>query len=517
MELTSKEYYLWESYHTNKPWNRYLDYEFLETERKRIKDVEKWFNLSYVGAKDGEKVEEVCYYCVPNKISKPLLNSLFEYEEGEFEIKGLSAVYNSLQFPLTMLIPKGRKVPKDYSPVRIISARRKVLINKDVPKEEACFNALIVEDWEELPADFIYKDLPYEKRLVSKLIYENLNRDEHVASSFQAPIISSPIVLNGNGGVSFSSLLRNTPFVLELIKTLQRMLPPEQRTMLPIPSLLRGRLVDINGGIKFHVAERPPRSDSILSCSYGNSYKTVNEELGYRDSFGGEYSFIASIAPLGSRLDVFRTMLKRFNQTVITAFNMDRLKEDAGLQNLNKSIDLNLHLSIVNCKQINPRIDKNAIGEEALSNFVRKDWDMFLAQMGLNSDERDFSLNIRVQRTVDNILKLSQSLARSELKQEVEEKHIKEARQIFKTNAEEFLGQPEVRGIKDYLKQHKKNERVDTITTLLENGGLTLNEIWEEIKQSKLFKDIKDLQDLLEWMNKKAKLWKHPNSKYFVL
>jgi len=66
--LTSKEWYLWKK-HSNKsyPWDRYINTDFLKSERKRINDVAGWMQI-FKRVPNYAALDEVRYYVVPIKI-----------------------------------------------------------------------------------------------------------------------------------------------------------------------------------------------------------------------------------------------------------------------------------------------------------------------------------------------------------------------------------------------------------------------------------------------------------------
>ena len=95
--LKSEEWYLWRR-HSNKkyPWERYLNTDFLKSERKRINDVNGWMkNFQRVPYR--ASLEEVCYYVVPIKIKPSWLTYL---GAGNYLCKGLSALRNCPIYPL---------------------------------------------------------------------------------------------------------------------------------------------------------------------------------------------------------------------------------------------------------------------------------------------------------------------------------------------------------------------------------------------------------------------------------
>ena len=118
--LKSEEWYLWRR-HSDKiyPWERYLNTDFLKSERKRINEVAAWTKKFQRGLHNAP-LEDVCYYVVPIKIKPSWLTPL---EEGHTQCKGLSALRNCSIGPLVAFFPSGR-TPMDYTLIRINSSKK---------------------------------------------------------------------------------------------------------------------------------------------------------------------------------------------------------------------------------------------------------------------------------------------------------------------------------------------------------------------------------------------------------
>lgn len=168
--LTSKEWYLWKK-HSNKsyPWDRYINTDFLKSERKRINDVAGWMQI-FKRVPYRASLDEVRYYVVPIKIKASWLTY---FTEGEYICKGLSALRNCPIHPVIAFFPSSKK-PTDYSLVRINSSKKSILLSSHTKSTTGEY-AIIVEDWDELDGSEIYVDVPFERWIISKMLMETTN------------------------------------------------------------------------------------------------------------------------------------------------------------------------------------------------------------------------------------------------------------------------------------------------------------------------------------------------------
>ena len=212
--LRLNDYYLWKKYPTYSeyPWDRqYLNVEFLEFEKIRVSKVEDWYK-EFNRSENGKSLEEVSLYVVPLAMDSSW-NVAIESQTNSNSI-GLSALFNTPIAVIIGLIPSGKNMPDNYSLINIIKSKKSYIYNEKLNKSES---AILIEEWEELPSDSVYLDVPYEKRIIENLFTENLPLDKEISRSFQAPILSAPY--DGKvGGISLSSLSWNSKLAIELMK-----------------------------------------------------------------------------------------------------------------------------------------------------------------------------------------------------------------------------------------------------------------------------------------------------------
>ncbi len=318
MRLKDEEWFLWrKKSDAKKPWDRqYLHTDFLKSEIKRWKDVESWkkrFNSTKIGA----KVEEVSFYVLPIKLGRSWLRycSLKEYV-----CKGLSAIKNCPIHTMVAFFPKNRE-PSDYSLIKIEDAKKYVILD-GYSKSTIGHYSLIVESWEELPTDYIYRDIPHEPKIINEILGENISMDDYMIESVKSPLCSSPYVFGDKGGISFNSLLDSSSFAKVLERTMQMMVPPEYRSFEPSESVLKGKDIRIDNRIEIHVAEKIIRGNNFLKSFGSFEYNKMEHENKERSQFLGEYSVVGGLVKSESKgKQLHKDMIHHFFDSVISILN----------------------------------------------------------------------------------------------------------------------------------------------------------------------------------------------------
>jgi len=515
ISFSLKEYYLWrKNTETQFPWKRqYLNQEFLKCEQKRIKELVKW-RSNFHKKQKGDELEEVSFYSVPVE-----LNSFWKgaiAEEGEYNYIGLSGLQNSPSILTLGLIPLDVKQPPEYSLIYITKAKKSFLHNKN---NNFVYPVIIIEAWEILSSDKLYVDVPYEKSHIQKLIKENLIGDENTSLSFQSPILSSPYVAGSIGGISLSSISGNSLFSQELIKTILKMTPPEYRGIKPPESVYRGGKIEDIEGVSFHLAERPSFDKNYLSGISDFSARKLKEEILRRNKFIGEYSIFSTITPPSFKsTSIWNELLKGFTETEITLpEDLDTLPEvDVDLTRMNNAINEDLWIQVVSARQINPPIDNNAsiLLNQTLKR-LKDDFDAILSNANKNEIQREYIVKNMLYNTGYNVKRLTQSFARSENRNDLEEGDFSKARNLIVDNFNGFINHPKFENLEYFMSVKKDNSRFSILqTTLINNPKLTIHEIYDYVKSTDLFKDITDLQGLMDWCQKGGFVWIDNNNKY---
>jgi len=508
--LKSEEWYLWRR-HSNKkyPWERYLNTDFLKSERKRINDVDGWMkNFQRVPYR--ASLKEVCYYVVPIKIKPSWLTYL---EAGDYLCKGLSALRNCPTYPLTAFFPSG-KIPTDYSLIRINSSKKIALLNA-YTKSTTGEYAIIIEDYEELESDYIYVDVPFECRIISKIIEENINAEKTLAESLQSPLVSSPFVFGDIGGISLASILDDSDFAHELCKTMELILPPEYRSFSPPKSGLRGRNVDIGDGIGIHVAEMVVKGRNYLSSVEGSTFKLMDEESRRRVSFQGEYSILgAMIKSHSTGRQLYKDMLHKFFEFEVAIPNLSKLIEyDAYIPDLTKAIDEDIWLQIFSMRQKTPTIDISPQEEKRLRKGIKEDIETVLCER-TPGQYREVLSEMKAEKCIENLKREAKSLARAEGIETVDFSLLKHARNNF---IDQFWGLENdvaFRNIKYDAKMERNKIRFFIVENILrELERATAEEIYQKTDKN-FFNDIEDLKGLLTWMQGKGFVIKDPQNRY---
>lgn len=512
--LRLNDYYLWKKYPTYSefPWDRkYLNVEFLEYEKKRVNKVEEWLK-NFNRSENGQSLDEVSLYVVPLKIDSSW-DVAIESQTNSKSV-GLAVLYNTPIALIIGLIPSGKNIPEKFSLIKIIKSKKTYIMNEKLNKSES---AIIIEEWEELPSDFIYLDVPYEKRIIENLFTENLPIEKEISRSFQSPILSAPY--DGKvGGISLSSLSWNSKLANELMKIIQLMVPPEYRNLCPPKKAINGISFNSNGFL-YQIAERPKVGQNVINKLYSENHEKLKESLCKRNNFEGEYSIFSSIkVNEGTRRQKIIETFSNFTKTEITLSDIDQLlsEDDMYIRPLIKNIDESLWIQIVHAHHINPTESKDYGPQyQNLIQLISKDYDILLTDKIKQEKTRELIVRSMLNETSYNIKRLAQSFARADEKNEITNKYLKDSRRTTIDNFERLLSEPSIKKEIDSIKEYESNERYTIVqAVIINNPNLTIIEIYQEVKSTGLFKDEYDLQDLLDWMHKKGHVIKDSQNRY---
>ncbi len=512
--LRLNDYYLWKKYPTYSefPWNRqYLNIEFLEYEKKRIIKVEEWYK-EFNRSEKGSPLQEISFYVVPLKMDSSW-NIAIESQTNCFAM-GLSTLYNTPIAVSIGLISSKNNMPDNYSLINITRSKKTYIYNEKLNNSES---AILIEEWEELPSDSIYLDVPFEKRIIENLFTENLPLGKEISRSFQAPILSAPY--DGKvGGISLSSLSWNSKLAIELMKIIQLMVPPEYRKMDPPKRAINGIFFDSNS-IQYKLSERPKVGNDILSKVYSDDYIKLRQSLIERNNFEGEYSLFSSVKiNEGTKRQKILETFRNFTETEITLSDIDKLltDEDMYIRPLLNSIDENLWIQVVYAHQNNPREGKNYDKEyQEIMELLSKDYDIILADKFKQEKTRELIVRSMINKTSYNVKRLAQSFARADEENVISNKYLKDSRRNILDNFENLISEPSIKKEIDSIKDYESNDRYNVIqATLINNPNLTAFEIFQEVKSTELFRDEYDMQDLLDWMHKKGHIIRDSKNGY---
>jgi len=508
--LKSKEWYLWRK-HSNKkyPWERYLNTDFLKSERKRISDVDGWMK-KFKRVPYRASLGEVCHYVVPTKIKPSWLTYL---GKGNYLCKGLSALRNCPIYPLIAFFPSG-KIPTDYSLIRINSSKKIALLNS-YTKSTIGEHAIVVEDWEELESDYIYPDVPVESGIISKIIEENTYTKKSLAESIGAPLISSPFILGDVGGISLASILDDADSSQGLNIALQMMLPPEYRSFSPPKSGIRGREREIRDGISIHVAERIITGRNYVSSVEGSSFSVMEPEKRKRADFRGEYSILGAMIKSSNRerRQLYKEMLHKFFESEVSIPNLSEQIDADGVLNLINTVDEDLWLQIVSMRQKTPPLSISQQEEENYRRKIKKDIDVVLCEK-MPEAFRDIVAEIKVKDCMENLKREAKSLARAEGKEKVDLSLLHHARNDFLDRFWQLEDDEMFRNIKyDAKNEWNKIRSFNVENILRELKRATIEEIYQRVDKT-FFKDREDLKGLLKSLQQKDRVIKDPENRY---
>jgi len=503
--LSLKEYYLWKRHTAIRyPWHRYINMEFMDYEKKRLQQLDKWYHHSFRRSKPNTNLDEISYYVVPVELPVSWRGSITAL--GDFNYVGLAGLQNSPHFMLLGLIPRDVKSPRDYRLVNIIKSRKTILHNQ---RNNRVKEALLIDKWDYLPSDSLYTDIPVEKMAVQKMISENLIHDRHTSMCLQAPIVSTPYVQGSVGGISLSSITGRSSFAFELMKTLEMMMPPEYRSVHPPEKVFEGVKHTDTDGFKYQLAERPFTDNRYFSCSLGTSYSDVEDELSNRRNFKGEYSVFSTLNhEAGNYTQMWKELLKHFASTEITiSEDLDDLPYiDVDLTRVQKNITEDLWLQVVNNRQLKPSMDSKAsLAHVKTVQQIERDFDAILADVNRNDAEREFIIRYMLYDTRQNLQRLAQCLARTDNRDAVNDSDLRKARSLIVDNLTGFIQSPRVQNIKSVLERKKDRLRYSHVQThIIYNPGSSAREIYDAVSSKAEFADTYDLQRFLGWLEIKG-------------
>ena len=477
------------------PWQRqFLNIDFLKYEKKRIKDVGKWYSV-FQKLKIGSSLNEVYYYVIPLELDSEWKVAIAS--KGNYNYVGLSALKNCLQVQLIMLILKDKAIPRDYSLIRISKSKKDFIHNER--KNEAKY-VIISDDFQEEDPSLVYVDVPFEKRVISKFIKENLVNDNLIADSFQPTISGSPYVVNKKGGISFSAFLKTSPFSDELMNTLKMMQPIEFSDIQfqLSPKLMEGKNVLASKGFKFRVAEKSILGSNYYSAFSSNDYKKLNNELIKRDMFKGEYSIACSLTPKGDKAsELLRDVISKFVKTeIMHPYSTDELKYcDVDLLKTQRNIDEDLWLQVVNQRQLKPVIQESSEVNALRQNLV-KEWQIILESLGLKKNT-EHEAKVYATATFSNILRVAQSMSRDIQKNIVTGSILSKSFNLFIQNADGLINNDEIQyQSKVVIPEKFESAKFNAIRAELSVNLLDINELFNNVKD--YFKDIYELQEYID-------------------
>lgn len=507
--LKPKEYYLWRGKISKTyPWQReYLNTEFLEYERKKIEEVSVWYKKLKKSSHgwDGKK-ERISLYTIPIKLSSSWKVAIDR--SGDYKVIALSALYNTPINTVLALIPKDVKRPREYRLIDIMDSEREYIINRQTNVIEI---ALVIKEWAYIHSDYIYKyDAKYERNAVEKLLKENMSADPSIYANFQSPILGSPFIMGDKGGISLASFASRSPFAKELIKTIELMVPPEYRSIGPPKKAFSGSNFEIINGMNIRLAERPYKDKNYLSGLLAGKYEFIEKEQEKRRLFEGEFSIFSTLKiDEGHASRVWNELFLKFPKTEITLpYSLDEIiKADIVILNLKRNISEEVWANVVKARDFNPMISDEKLFKK-FEDLLIKDIEIYLDEVFPTSKVKEMIMRGMTAESIENLRRIAQSFARSEGHEEVVEKDLMNARGIILTNLKGFLDNERFERQLKEMKRKKPSiskERFYIVQyELLDLPESTINEIFENVKQTKMFHDIYDLQVFLDWLHREG-------------
>lgn len=516
MSLTLNQAYLWRRKSFSRyPWERkFLNIDFLDFEKKRINDVRDWWGEFYKKNK-GDLLSEVLYYVIPAEFSSDIKASISNH--GNYYPVQLSALKNSEQMGMLMILPRDKKSPPDYSLIRVSSSRKDVLINLSNSEPIYVINA---EDYELEDSSRVYLDLPSkpEKDVVYKFIKENLiQNDDLKAKSFQMPISSAPFIQNKGGGISLSSYSSKYSFSQEFLKTLKMIQPPEFTDIFyDYPdSVLKGKVVsDSTKGVSFKLGDFPSPSKNRFSCFNSQNLEYLDLELRKKEVFNGEYSIACSLNETSNTAsERLREILSNFVKTEVSnRMDIEDLKYAQGLDlsKVQKEISEDLWVQIANQRQNSPLIEN--FDERFFRKNLIKDWGEIFESLNVKNPNPE-EISLFAGKSFENIKKVAQGMSRDKQMGSVDKEILDNSYKLFVRSSSDIVDDPRVQSAVENLSHENKNKIKEILQSSLTIKPLTLIQLFEEL--GSLFdNDILKLQSIIDRLKTEGMIYE-PISGYY--
>jgi hypothetical protein len=234
----------------------------------------------------------------------------------------------------------------------------------------------------------------------------------------------------------------------------------------------------------------------------------VDKELSKRRKFPGEFSIFSTINYMGSGTDAWKALLMNFTKTEVTLpEDLDGLIEaDIYLKYLKNVINEDLWIQIVHSRQYKPAMDSEAddIFIKVIAG-LKKDFDVLLLDIHKKEEDRAYMVRSLLGPLEYNVKRIAQSFARSDEREELDAGHFKSARNLLIDNFTGFINHPNFKRMKWKMKASRADARFTVVQTeIVNNPYSSVADIFEAVKPTGLFRDIYDLQGLLDWMQKKG-------------
>lgn len=492
----------WETSNAQYPWDRFRNSERYKHEVVMVQKTGEWCK-KFLRTGRNKSLPEVRYYTVPVKLSpgwRAAIRTLSKElgHQRTFAVSGLSALPRSEVNQYLAVFPRDIRTPLDYSLVRILEATKRTITNQDTCDSQ---DVVEVTEWEQLESEQVYVDIPYEKNIVKKVLADGLTPDETINQSFQHPILSAP---PGErvGGVTLSSFSASSDFAQELVRSIERMVPPEFNSLNPPPSIERGRLREIIPGIQLKVSEARNSNSNIFSGLAPRNFAPIKSTLEKRTSYdgNGEHSVFSTIsAPEKQSIEMQNELIHHFTATdVALPYELAHLvTSDIDLTSLNREINEDLHIQVVHARQFLPT-PKNDDVVFKLGKKLRKDFEVLLADIDQDETAKELLVkNIAVEAR-KNGLRTGQARARAHENEIVEESYLEQERRRIIRDFEKFLEETKLESFAPEQVQKSVADKKSLIQNCLERyGEATSNEIFQDVRSSSRFNGFSQLEKFL--------------------
>ena len=194
-----------------------------------------------------------------------------------------------------------------------------------------------------------------------------------------------------------------------------------------------------------------------------------------------------------------RDFFAKFVKTEITSpFNINDTYEYTNLERIQKRIDEDLWIQIAEQKQKEPQLSDPSSCLRNLRKKLVVDWECIFEAFGLKSNPKIFhEINTYAKKSLDNTLRIAQSLARDKGLKEVSSNTLNDAYKLFTKNSEDLTENTGlINSIKIKVTEMREDAKLNAVRAELSTNIFTIIQLHENVKR--FFEDILGLQKYIE-------------------
>lgn len=483
----------------DRPWLRgYVNPAYLASEQRRVDRAQPWFK-QVRSSDDPRPMPEIDLYTILVELDAGWTAKVHEHDRYAM---GLSVLYDTDGMSIVGLF---HRPPPQPALLRITQSNIQVLRQPNTGRLEYF---LFVEDYDQLPAESPYLDLPGRAPDIPRHYREHLSVDAHIQDALMRPLVSAPSVAYRPAGMAISSIAGDMRgrVLQTFLRAMERMVPPEARRTPPPAPLADGAWGrDERPGIRFRYNAIPPRSHDE---AYGATFPThqgLEDALARRLKARGESSLWGTLFTRGvtDRAE-FKAQLQGFTTTdaVVPSKLADIVHGELEFEGFWRNTTDAHWGAFVHAHTLHPSLDDVGPTYGRAAGGLR---DFFAEALEMTPLQGD-----ALQGLADHISRdAPATLARNVLSEArgrgaatATDSDVRAALRSMQRSFNGFLEQPEVQAAAESIPRRRTNPRIQAIETVLASQpGLNGLAIWEGIDRRN-FRDFVDLQEALDWCHR---------------